>query len=287
MSYKQACSNTEKWNKALIKKGNNIIESDSDTEIIKDFGDGFKIVKLISVNAFEREGFLMRHCVSSYFGSNSEIYSLRDKNNMPHCTMEEDRQIKGKANGSISPKYVGYIVAFIQEMGMTVGDNEMENLGYMDVSSIKDNLHKDTNYFNEKYVYEDDELLGEDGKEFLSLDLLDIKPLVKETETSLKINFELPKLLSASFEHMKKSMGAAKNASSGDYARETVTGNKSVVAAIGRDSRIKAVLGTWITLAEYDDNNKVCFVKSGQVDNKNIKENTWYTLKGKEFTEFK
>ena len=112
MSYAQAEANTEKWNKALIKKGSKIIEIESDVEVIKDFKDGFKIVKLIGKAAYEREGFLMRHCVASYYGSSKEIYSLRDAENQPHCTMEKDQQIKGKGNGSISPKYIKYIVAF-------------------------------------------------------------------------------------------------------------------------------------------------------------------------------
>jgi hypothetical protein len=88
MSYAQAKSNTDKWNAALIKKGDNIKELPTDVEIIKDFGDGFKIVKLVGENAYKREGFLMRHCLVSYWGKNTKIYSLRDKENMPHCTIE-------------------------------------------------------------------------------------------------------------------------------------------------------------------------------------------------------
>ena len=84
MSYDQAKSNTDKWNKALIKKGSAIQGLEEDTEVIKDFGDGFKIVKLVGENAYKREGFLMRHCVASYYGCDKEIYSLRDKDNNPH-----------------------------------------------------------------------------------------------------------------------------------------------------------------------------------------------------------
>lgn len=88
MAYAEAKSNTEKWNKALIKKGEHIKETEKDTEIILDFKDGFKIVKLVGKNAYEREGYLMRHCVASYFGNDKTILSLRDKNNNPHCTIE-------------------------------------------------------------------------------------------------------------------------------------------------------------------------------------------------------
>lgn len=121
MSYEQAKSNTDKWNKTLIKKGSAINEAPEDVETIKDFGDGFKIVRLIGENAYKREGFLMRHCVADYYGRDVEIYSLRDTNNNPHCTMEKDRQIKGKGNGPIHPKYIGYIVAWLEETGHIIG----------------------------------------------------------------------------------------------------------------------------------------------------------------------
>ena len=84
MSYKDAVLSTDKWNKALIKKGEKINELPEDTKVIKDFGDGFKIVQLVGENSYKREGFLMRHCVASYFGNRTEVYSLRDSKNMPH-----------------------------------------------------------------------------------------------------------------------------------------------------------------------------------------------------------
>lgn len=84
MSYDSAKSNAEKWLKTQIKKGNNIKELEEDTKTILDFGDGFKIVQLIGENAYKREGFLMSHCVASYYGKSVEVYSLRDKDNIPH-----------------------------------------------------------------------------------------------------------------------------------------------------------------------------------------------------------
>src|SRR5690606_180159 len=56
MSYDEALSNARKWSKALEKKGEKIVESESDTKIVLDFKDGFKIVKLIGENAYKREG---------------------------------------------------------------------------------------------------------------------------------------------------------------------------------------------------------------------------------------
>ena len=79
----------------------------------------------------------------------------------------------------------------------------------------------------------------------------------------------------------------AQNASSGDYAQNTVTGKNSVDANIGRNSRTKAVIGTWVTLAEYDDKGICIFVSSKKIDGKRLKENVFYTLKNKKFTEVK
>lgn len=88
MSYEEALKNTTKWNAALMKKGAHIKETDKDTETVFDFKDGFRIVKLVGKAAYEREGYLMRHCVASYFGNGKTILSLRDKDNYPHCTIE-------------------------------------------------------------------------------------------------------------------------------------------------------------------------------------------------------
>lgn len=88
-TYEQQKKMAEKWTQAMIKKGENIKETKKDTEVVLDFKDGFKIVKLIGKNAYEREGKIMRHCVASYFSKDDEIYSLRDKDNIPHATMSK------------------------------------------------------------------------------------------------------------------------------------------------------------------------------------------------------
>jgi len=137
MSYGQAKTNAEKWSAILQKKAGGIVEVDSDVEVVKDFGDGFKLVTLVSKAAYDREGAMMRNCVSSYFNKkDSKIYSLRDAQNNPHCTMEvvihnnEIYQIKGKGNGPIHPNYISYILQALKEIGNEVRLSEMSNLGY-------------------------------------------------------------------------------------------------------------------------------------------------------------
>jgi len=151
--YKVLLEKTEKWHKKLQSvsiKDNEVVWVDYD--IVLDFKDWFKIVQLKSKNCYEREWKLMSHCVASYFWRNVKIYSLRDEKNNPHCTLEEDNQIKGKWNWSIEPKYVDYIVKFLEHIWMTVWENEMKNLWYYKLEKIDKDLKSDSLY--NWYIYE-------------------------------------------------------------------------------------------------------------------------------------
>ena len=78
--------------------------------------------------------------------------------------------------------------------------------------------------------------------------------------------------------------------SSGDCARINCTGSDSVICCAGRGSVVKAPIGCWITLAEWEyDGAKqryvpVC-VKTEYVDGEKIKADTPYMLKNGEFVE--
>jgi hypothetical protein len=143
MSYPDARRKAEEWSKANQKKGKDLQDSDEDMETIHDFLDGTKIVRLKTKKAFQREGFLMSHCVGGYSpdDKNCLIYSYRDQHNMPHATLEvkkEDEsinQIKGKGNGPIHPKYIHPILAFLKSIGMEIRPNDMKNLGYYHIHS--------------------------------------------------------------------------------------------------------------------------------------------------------
>lgn len=144
MSYADAKKKADEWSESNQKKGKNLTDSNDDIETIHDFLDGTKIVRLKTKKAFQREGFLMSHCVGGYSpdDKNCLIYSYRDKNNFPHATFEVQKtdqsinQIKGKGNGPIHPKYIHPILAFLKSIGMEVRTQEMQNLGYF-------HIHKD------------------------------------------------------------------------------------------------------------------------------------------------
>jgi len=90
------------------------------------------------------------------------------------------------------------------------------------------------------------------------------------------------------FAKMASSGDSAKMASSGDFAQMASSGAKSVVCGIGKNNIAKAPVGSWITLAEYENNGnryEVVCVKTEYVDGDRIKADTWYELKNGKFEE--
>lgn len=108
--------------------------------VIKEYDRGFRWVKLVTALQFEREGRLMNHCVGngSYFNnwrrsSTQEYFSLRDRHNKPHATLEvvydgshptvrkgSVAQCKGNSNRRPDKEYQPHIRQFIREMGWTI-----------------------------------------------------------------------------------------------------------------------------------------------------------------------
>jgi hypothetical protein len=75
-------------------------------------------------------------------------------------------------------------------------------------------------------------------------------------------------------------------AASGDNSKLAAAGEYSVVCAIGKYSTARAKKGSWITLAEYDKENKPTSVITEFVDGKIIKEDVDYCLCDGKFREF-
>ena len=82
--------------------------------------------------------------------------------------------------------------------------------------------------------------------------------------------------------------GSAKIGSSGYYAQIYSSGQYSVIMCAGLDSKAKAAIGSWITLAEWKRIGgvwKPICVKTEQVDGKRIKADTYYKLIDGKFKE--
>ena len=80
--------------------------------------------------------------------------------------------------------------------------------------------------------------------------------------------------------------------SSGDSAKIDSTGEDSVICCAGHNSIVKAKVGSWITLSEWEYSERKkrwipkC-VKTEYVDGERIKADTWYKLVDSEFKEVK
>ncbi len=155
IGYKTIKEKADKWSKKLQEtKIKDDEKENKDYKIIKKW-KGFKMVKLVSEKSYKLEGKRMSHCVASYYGKDDEIYSLRDSKNNPHATLSRSsQQIKGKGNGKINPKYIKYVVEFLEELGIKVRDSEMENLGYVNFEEHKDECNK-KDLFRNKYFYKE------------------------------------------------------------------------------------------------------------------------------------
>lgn len=166
MSVVDAKRKADEWAKANQKKGSGLEDSPEDISDYMTFDDGFKIVELLTKNAFQREGSLMSNCLGGYEPkSGVKIYSLRDNKNQPHATFEIAKnadqvvQVKGKGNGSIHPKYVYKVIAFLEKNGMKIRPSEMMNLGYY-------HIHKDHLEFIKKQKVTDCKIVEVFGEHY-------------------------------------------------------------------------------------------------------------------------
>ncbi len=110
-----------------------------DFQPVSKFGPGW--YKLTTDACVEYEGAMMGHCVGGYGhqveSGTVEIYSLRDKNNEPHVTIEVEphsewdslgvglQQVKGKENNPPVLKYREQVIDFLRKLYLE-NNNEIE-----------------------------------------------------------------------------------------------------------------------------------------------------------------
>jgi hypothetical protein len=140
MAAKDALRLAEAWTKALVARGDNIIETEEDLEILFTTSSGSRLVKLLTKNALMREGRQMNHCVGSM--EPGDIYSIRNKANKAIATLtwtkDDDgriEQLQGKGNGPIHPKYIKDTLEVLQFIGVELNSRWMEKLGYVQLAS--------------------------------------------------------------------------------------------------------------------------------------------------------
>lgn len=138
-SVDKVLNSSKKWMVKLTQSGEQVTESLEDIEVVVELSDGYKLVKLIGEKSYRFEGNRMQHCVASYYGKSSSVYSLRDSKGLPHCTIEigegRVRQIKGKQNRFVVSKYVPYVIEGLSALNLNLEDShaDMSNLGLLKI----------------------------------------------------------------------------------------------------------------------------------------------------------
>lgn len=114
---------------------------------------------------------------------------------------------------------------------------------------------------------------------------------LKDITSPTKVKTDIAKNDNGGYSAQIGSIGnSAQIGSSGNSAKIDSTGEDSIIMCAGSGSRVKAKLGSWITLAEWkwnDEKNRnvpVC-VKTEYVEGENIKADTWYQLRNGKFVE--
>lgn len=128
--YEHARSHALRWHAALAARPDGArdgvaTDDPAGHETALDLGGGWRWVRLASDLALDYEGRRMRHCVGdgAYDRFRTDIYSLRDPDNEPHCTLEYDvqrrrvQQARGRANGDVPDKYLDGVEALLRFLG--------------------------------------------------------------------------------------------------------------------------------------------------------------------------
>lgn len=107
---------------------------------------------------------------------------------------------------------------------------------------------------------------------------------------SVKAEIGIAGIIKAGVEYIKEQVNWEddKATNTGNYSAAIVEGKESIALATGINSKAKGKIGCFIVLAEWKEINHeyhIVDVKSAKVDGKNIKEDTFYTLKDGKFVE--
>jgi ankyrin repeat protein len=117
IDYEDALKKAEHWKKQKDKEARDLQDPEGTKEVLK--VGSLRWVEILSKLSFDREGIEMHHCLRNdkNYIPDYDYYSLRDKNNKPHFTLEVDNgdlnQAKGYSNGEVEPEYRDVVIDFI------------------------------------------------------------------------------------------------------------------------------------------------------------------------------
>ena len=171
LSWEHAVMHSQAWTIAINKRNSLIAETEEDTQVVLQVGNGLRWVLLLTERAYKREGVQMGHCIGNggYFQKNTENYSLRDVVGKSHATLEVTKkgdkilQLQGKSNKGIHPKYIQAVLAMHEHIKAPMTPHLLSKLGYMPLSaslwSRVERLYPSSKFLllhGEKYIYTHD-----------------------------------------------------------------------------------------------------------------------------------
>ena len=150
-----------KWQKLVAERKQKERQKEAlkeGTKFIMDLGDGFKAVELLTSEALDLESEYLGHCVGeggydrSVKEGKTNIYSIRDKSDLPHATLQVDQeymdrdqawqgiviQCRGKADKAVVDRYKPYVQKFVLAQNF-IPFKDMKSMGFC--RDINGNLH--------------------------------------------------------------------------------------------------------------------------------------------------
>ena len=122
----------------FAQKSRNIMLSQGDEELVKQFDNGYSLVRLLTPKALDRESGQMQHCIGQgaydqhLEGGEYEYLSLRDPAGKPHVTIEmgvdrrtgarDLKQFQGKQNQPPISKYQDILIPYLRETKTMIRD---------------------------------------------------------------------------------------------------------------------------------------------------------------------
>jgi hypothetical protein len=199
MSYEDLNQKSEQWLKTMVRKASFAEDGDG---IVKVWESGeYHFVKIQSKNSLSRESNFMNHCVRGYDidrikSGEASIYSLRDDNNEPHCTIEvvkgSVKQVKGNSNKETKEIYhkaiCDFLSNYLQVSFDQVSPYDLDKFGYERVVIEGENY-----YFQTKEAQEIKELLP--FKNPLLWDVIAYKKYLEELKDKVKGKFDVENII--------------------------------------------------------------------------------------------
>lgn len=149
ISFKDAVDKSDEWTIELSKKAS-LIPDEGGESIVRKYSNGVTWKRLLTQQSLEREGSYkrMKHCVGGkvhvekLLNNKAIYYSLRDKNDHPHCTIEVEKnrveQIKGFDNGIVKKEFIKYCKNFLEKPFFkhysSVNPDDKPNIGIIEIN---------------------------------------------------------------------------------------------------------------------------------------------------------